>query len=113
MGAGQGRQRAHPHTWLHGCLVLSTAHRPAWLCAWLRTSAHHPAPPPPPQTTPSPLPPATWRQLGTLAEFRGEWAAAQRLYGEAYAYVPQVTLARVHGGRQHSDCLHACLAAHR
>jgi hypothetical protein len=29
-------------------------------------------------------------QLGALAEFRGDWAGALRMYGEAYAYVPQV-----------------------
>lgn len=29
-------------------------------------------------------------QLSTLAEFRGDWAGAVRLYREAYGYVPQV-----------------------
>lgn len=32
-------------------------------------------------------------QLGALAEFRGDWAGALRMYGEAYAYVPQVCTA--------------------
>ena len=49
-----------------------------------------------PRTTPPPdascacvfLPPLP--QLGALAEFRADWAAALRMYGEAYGYLPQV-----------------------
>lgn len=29
-------------------------------------------------------------QLGALAEFRADWGAALRMYGEAYGYLPQV-----------------------
>jgi hypothetical protein len=38
-----------------------------------------------------PLHPSTAVQLGVLAEFRGDWAAALRMFREAYGYLSQVT----------------------
>ena len=45
-----------------------------------------------------PPPPPLCPQLGALAEFRSDWAAALRMYGEAAGYIPQLLAAA--GGAQ-------------